>query len=108
MRRMQRNRKGVKLTSVIVTKVGRKYFTCKEKGDAWYETQYHLDTWREKTDYSEDSCLYSNPQEWEDEREASKLCKVIWYTFEYGNNKQDIPLSGLRVIADIIEGETGT
>ncbi len=63
------------LTKVVVTKVGRKYFTCKEPGDpAWYDgTEYHLGDWRERTSYSSEHQLYVSEQEREDEAEADVL-----------------------------------
>ena len=94
-----------RLTEVEVTKVGRKYFTCGKDKDAYYQVQYHLDGWFEKTDYSANSRLYETPQEWEDEKEASEICKALSSVFEYGYNKRDIPLSDLRKIIDIIRKE---
>lgn len=92
-----------KLTKVEVTKVGRKYFTCKLDKTSYWETKYYIDTWHERTDYIADSCLYETPQEWKDESEAKKICQRIFHAFEYGHNKQGITLSDLRKIEEIIE-----
>lgn len=91
-----------KLTPVIVTKVGRKYFLCKQ-GDHRFKTQYRLDNWYEKTDYTANSKLYLNPQHWEDEREATDICKLIYKTFEYGRNREGVSLGVLREIKRLIE-----
>lgn len=92
-----------KLTPVIVTRVGRKYFTCIPKGGSkWKETQYHLNGWHEKSEYSADSILYGNPQEWEDEKESIRICRLIWKCFEYGRNPKNISLAAIRTIYGII------
>jgi len=93
-----------KLTEMTVTKVGRKYFTCLR--DGWSERaaiQFHLDTWTEKTDYCSSHALYVSPQEWEDAKEATRICKKINDYFEYGRNSQGISLKNLRMIEDILE-----
>lgn len=89
-----------KLTPVIVSKVGRKYFTCKRE-DYHLETQYHLEDWREKTEYCVNSALYESEQAWEDEKEAAQLCKQIHQAFEYGRNP-NLPVSTLRQIAALL------
>ena len=99
-----RNREQV-LTPVVVKKVGRKYFTCGPEGkeQPWMQTEYHLDTWKEKTDYSADSKLYESEQEWLDKKECSKICRYIYEQFNYGNNYLKIPLSDLKKIMEIIK-----
>lgn len=93
-----------KLEKVIVTKVGRKYFTCTREG--WrHGTEYLIDGWREKTDYSASSVLYASKEEWEDEKESNHICKTISESFEYGRNRMKLPLEKLRAIADIINSE---
>lgn len=102
---MARNREQ-KLTEVEVTKIGRKYFTCKKDKTAHCETQYHIDTWYEKTGgYCASSCLYETAQIWEDEKEKNRICSLIYKTFEYGRKQRDISLSDLRKIEKIIEGK---
>ncbi len=92
-----------KLSKVIVTKVGRKYFTCKDEDEGrWSEVQYCLDNWCEKTDYSADSVLYSSPQEWENEKESRRLCKLIYKEFEYGHNRKGLSLVKLKMIEQIM------
>ena len=95
------------LTPVVVTKVGRKYFTCKpEVGNKWQEVQYHLDGWYEKTDCIPDSVLYINPQEWEDVNETNRICNMIGNAFRYGHNKSKLSLQQLRAIEQVIvEGD---
>lgn len=94
-----------KLTQVEVTKVGRKYFTCKRDKTAYWGTHYHIDTWHERSNTIGNSRLYETPQEWEDEKEATKICKRISDAFEYGYNRQNVVLSDLREIERIIEGK---
>ena len=88
------------LTEVEVVKVGRKYFTCRKIGDdsGWSDTSYSLDTWRQKTDYSETSCLYLSRQGREDEKEEDNICGLLQDAFRYGGNRRGIPLPALRQI----------
>lgn len=95
-----RNREKV-LTPMTVTKVGRKYFTVCEDGQAWSK-DYHLGSWRQKTDYSPDSELYADPKEWEDEKAASDIAARIRREFgHYGMPSQT--LEQLRRIAAILD-----
>ena len=87
------------LEPVTVTKVGRKYFTI---GEGWRAQQFYIDTWQQKTDYTSDIALYASPQEWEDEKETSEICSLIYTTFRYGNNPNKISLDKLRKIKDLI------
>lgn len=87
-----------KLTPVIVLSVGKKYFTCAPSDMPNCETQFHLDDWRQKTDYCQDQKLYSSEQEWEDEEEKEAICHEIWKAFEYGSNRNGLPLEALRRI----------
>lgn len=92
-----------KLTSVIVTKVGRKYFTCSSRpGLKHMETIYHLECWLQKTDYSPNSRLYKTRIEWENEKESYRLMKEIGNVFTaYGVS--DLTLDCLRKIKLIID-----
>ena len=92
------------LTEVVVVKVGRKYFTTSPKDSvrAWQEEIYHIDTWREKTDYSANSRLYESEQEYRDEQESSMLCNSIGKAFEYRRNSLGVSLDGLRKISEIL------
>ena len=87
------------LTPVVVTKVGRKYFTV---GEGWRATQFHISDWSEKTEYSPCAALYESEQEWLDEKESGDLCREIARAFEYGKNSRDLPLSSLREIGKIL------
>jgi hypothetical protein len=92
-----------KLTEVVVKKVGRKYFTCGVEDKTFFDIQYHLDNWREKTDYSPVSRLYKGPQDYEDEKEAQAICKFVGDYFKYGDNPARIPLSILKGFKKVIE-----
>ena len=87
------------LTPVTVTKVGRKYFTI---GEGRIATQYHLDTWHEKTEFSAGSRIYRSPQEWADEKEADSLAGRIHDVFRVRWRCPDVPLDKLRQIAQIL------
>lgn len=98
------NRRGTeqKLTSVTVCAVGRKYFTCHPVDHSFFKTQYHLEDWREKTDYSPQSKIYTNQQEWEDEKESGEICHIIAEAFSHWGNRKKLPLSDLREIRAIL------
>lgn len=92
------------LTPVVVSRVGRKYFTV-QTDDKWrFETEYHLDTWAEKTEYTANSELYETEQDLLDEEESSSICLEIEQCFKYGINNKNIPLDSLRKIHSIIKG----
>lgn len=97
-----RGRKQI-LTPVIVTKVGNKYFTCERANGEWKNpTEYLINGWSEKTDYSANSRLYESEQEWLDEKEYNCLNKLIRESFvSYAKN--DFTIDQLRRIVKIIE-----
>jgi len=81
------------LTPVVVTKVGRKYFTG---GEGYAARQFDISDWTEKTESTADAALYESEQEWEDEKEAARLCGELWKAFKYGRNRCRLPLDALR------------
>ena len=92
-----------KLTEMAVIKVGRKYFTCLEKGKPeFFSVQFRLDTWTEKTEYTSDHSLYRSPQEWEDEKESNLICQKLKDSFEYGHNRKGVSLKNLRLIEELL------
>lgn len=96
------------LTPVLVTKIGRKYFDCTPQDkESHFSISYHLEDWREKTDYSPDTVLYASPQEWEEEKETKELCWFINRTFEHGLNLKKTSLENLRKIRALIEQGSG-
>lgn len=93
------------LTTVQVVKVGRLYFACAkaEHMDCpRMHVTYHLDDWREKTDYSRDSRLYTSPQEYEDEIRSMEIRNELQRVFSSGMLSQTIPLDKLREIQAIV------
>ena len=96
-----RNREQV-LTPVIVTKVGRKYFTAQPDDKSYEARDYHLGSWRQKTEYSADSELYTDPKEWEDEKAALEISKRIRREFDHFS-KPSQTLDQLRRIAAILD-----
>ena len=81
------------LTPVVVTKVGRKYFTV---GEGYAARQFHISDWTEKTEYSAVVALYESEQELEDEKESARLRKELGKAFEYGQNRNELTLDTLR------------
>lgn len=90
------------LTPVIVAKVGRKYFTTHAEGQFKVEREFHLENWREKTDYSPDAVIYESEQEYADEKESREICAAIGKAFEYGRNGKELPLETLRKISALL------
>ena len=97
-----RNRKQ-ELTPVEVIKVGKKYFSCSERGLPFIK--YHIDTWRQKTEFSENSRLYENPKEWEDEKESNRIKLRILDIFSRPISVRGISLGSLKKIEEIINSE---
>ena len=91
------------LSEMVVTKVGRKYFTARMAKDltGYSDTQYHLDNWRQKTDYSTTSYLYADKQEYLEEAEEQSLCEMIYPFFESRRNTKKLSLSVLRKIHEL-------
>ncbi len=87
------------LTPVTVMKVGRKYFYCKE-GD-YCETRYDLETW-EETGQNIGSVLYLNAEEWEDAKEADRICYFIAKSFGSNQNMKDLNFKTLQDIEKLI------
>lgn len=88
-----------KLTPMVVTKVGRKYFTASQD---IYHVDFHLDSWKQVTEYTPIHKLYITKQDWQDEKEEAQLCEVISSYFEYNRNPQNLPLQKLRAIMEIL------
>lgn len=91
-----------KLTPMVVSTVGKKYFVLKSPHGK--ETQFHIDTWKQKTEYSVDHKLYEKEQEWLDETEKRDICRIIGDSFQNGNNNKNLSLEWLRILRDIITG----
>lgn len=90
------------LTPVVVTKVGKKYFTCKNADQWGREISYHIDTWRQKTEYCADHKLYETEQEWRDKKEAKEITKQISETFHWMKS-HNLSLEQLRMIKAILD-----
>lgn len=57
-----------------VIEVGRKFFTV--EFDGWNK-QFHLENWRQKTEYSPDFVLYESKQDYEDIVEFERLKRLM-------------------------------
>lgn len=92
-----------RLTPVIVTKIGRKYFTVKNRDGGYaFEVEFLLDDWRERTEYTENHALYSSPQAWEDEKEVVSLCADFSKAFQHGSNRRNLTIDALRAVRAIV------
>ena len=91
------------MTEVIVSKVGRKYFTVTDKSKLYSETQYFIETWKEKYGFSVQSILYVNEQEYIDEKESDELYKKIREAFKGYKNSGTFTLDRLKNIIEIIK-----
>lgn len=88
-----------KLRPVEVTKVGRKYFTC---GSGIWGTQYYIDGWAQKTEYSANTRLYATEAEWEKEKEKNNLSGKMREFFNRDGERK-LSLEQLRAIDEVIE-----
>jgi len=94
-----------KLTPLIVTAIGRKYFTCHREG--WTPNgsngiQFYIENWREKAEVCIDHELYETEQAWLDKKESDGICRDAWMAFEYGHNRRSLTLETLRKIKELI------
>jgi len=83
-------------------RVGRKYFTAGEHGTPehmWHT--FHLDSGRQKSEYSVDHKCYLSPLIWENEKEATEINELIRKIFQYSGS--GLSLNKLRQIKSIIE-----
>lgn len=90
------------LTPVVVTKVGRKYFTVKTDDKYGFETEYNLEDWEENTEYTRNSVLYETEQQWYDEKELGAICQHISKAFEHGRNQRNLSIGTIRAISELI------
>lgn len=91
------------LTPVLVRKVGRKYFTCSPPDSSeWANVTYHLEDWREKSEYSPNSKLYESNRQWLDEVESEKIFTRLRETFSCRYSHK-IPLLTLREIEALVD-----
>ena len=93
------------LTPVKVLSVGRKYFKCAADGWEHSPTEYRLENWVQRTEYSADSQLFESERAWIDEKEASDLHKRIVAAFSLYPRRELIPLEKLRAINSILEAK---
>lgn len=84
------------LESVTVTKVGRKYFTI-----SYWNTQFHIDDWAEKTEYASMVALYPTLQDYKDAREHSAWLDAFKKTFDTFS-RPNLSLEQYRAAAEIL------
>lgn len=91
-----------KLTPVIVTSVGRKYFSCSISANHWHTTKYHINDWRECTEYIASSALYETETEYMEEKERGSLLDALRQKFnQWGESS--LTLDQLRRISAITQ-----
>jgi len=95
-----------KLTEVVVTKVGRLYFTVKKDLDSYCEEQFHLSDWKQKTSCSRDHEIFATENEWEDMKKSKDICGHIRMYFKYGDNSKNLSISQLERIKAILDEVT--
>ena len=96
-----RNKEQV-LIPVVVTKIGRKYFTAQIENKDYTSTQYRIDSMVENTNFSATSRLYISSNDYYNEKESSEICRELWGFFEYGHNKNNLSIDCLREIRRIV------
>lgn len=101
-----RNREQV-LTPTIVTKVGRKFFRCCPP-DQPHGTDYHLDTWEEKTEYTTTSVLFSSPKEFGETKRRIEIADELREIFCFHGFARSLPLQSLEQILQIVNNNTET
>lgn len=90
------------LTEETVIKVGRKYFTTKRAG---FETEYHLEDWREKSgEYIASWVLYESVKERDDERDGADMSFRIGKAFAvHSSLPKDVTLDQVKRISAILD-----
>jgi len=68
----------------------------------WREIQFHLDSWRQVTEYSPDYLLYESEQEYYDLREKERLAALLRQEFNY-YGQSPFSLETLRQVKEIID-----
>ena len=74
--------------SCEVVKVGRKYFEVRQNKTTKYTSQFHLEDWREKSEYTPRYRIYESEQHYLDEIERDKLHRCIQEKFHYRYNNK--------------------
>jgi len=92
------------LKPATVKSVGRKYFFVSLDDYSVWTIQFHLDDWRQKTDYSTDYAIYATEQEYADEVEKGKLAAVLRETFSHCGRTR-FSLETLRAVAALIDAK---
>ena len=95
---------GQKLTPVIVSKVGRKYFYAIKEGYR-LETKYHIDSWVESTNFCANSKLYESAEDWNNEKLKSDLLQALFDAFDVYSKKEEYTLEQLKSVCEILNIE---
>lgn len=92
-----------KLVEMVVTKVGRLYFTVKLSPELHWREQFRLSDWTQKTDCSRGYQIFATAKEWEDLKKSTDICKDVSATFLYGRNNKRLSLEQLERIKAILD-----
>ncbi len=92
------------LTPVVVTKVGRKYFSVAPTAERSHlEVEFRLEGWRQHTEYSPRYFLYETEQEYLDKKERDEHLEAFRKVFcNLGGTARSLSLPTLRKIAEAI------
>ena len=93
-----------KLTPVIVSKVGRKYFYAGKEGYR-LETKYHIDSWVESTNFCANSKLYESADDWNNEKLKSDLLQALFDEFGGYSKKKEFTIDQLKSVCEILNIE---
>ena len=89
----------------VVKSVGRKYLTIEIGVSCKQDVKFHIETWRQKTEYSPDSFLFESKQEWEDGKKQGQYIDLFRFTFQHG--RRSFSLEKLEEAAKILEIQIG-
>jgi hypothetical protein len=91
--------KGEYYTEEIVEDVKRKWFTLKN----FYRKRFSIENgYNDGRGYSSELIVYESIQEIEEEKEIKAKCSLIQNAFEYGGNRENLPVDTIRKIYDLI------
>ncbi len=89
------------LRPATVSKVGRKYFSVRLDGPYATEREYHIENWRERTEYSAGTRLYESEEAYMAEKETAEIWGQLRHVFStYPPSGFDLPR--LRKIIAIV------
>lgn len=89
------------ITPAQVISVGRKYFKVKH---SWMEIEFHLEDWRENTEYTPGWYIYETEKEFTDEKTRSKNMRTLRELFSWESTCK-LKNETIQAIVDMCEKE---